>query len=418
MSIARRLFRGLLPLLILGSAILVVAALMATRPETVPVPAEERAWPVEAVQAVRGAHAPILRLHGFIESPRAATLRSAVEADVAEVLIREGDSVAAGDPLIRLDPEELELALRERRAEVADLEAQLAVERQRIVGDRRDLESEERLLAIVRREMERISNLASEAFTSQAEVDQVSRNLEQQILAVSARRLAVASADARLAQLEARLQRAQALAARAELNLARSNVAAPFDGRIADLHVAPGDRVGPGEVLVALYDSDALEIRAMVTSTHVARLRQALQTGELEAHAVVDGASVPVRLSRLAGRADPGQGGLDALFAIPPGADLLLGRFATLELTLPAEPDSVLLPFEALYETTRIYRVRDGRMEAVSIERIGEARMPDGRRGVLVRSDVLQDNDLVVVTQLPQAMEGLSVRAVERGDGT
>ena len=414
---APRLARAAVPFIFVGLAALLVFALIATRPDTTPAPAEERRWPIEVVAVDRGAYAPILRLQGFIESPRAATLRAAVEGDVDEVPVREGDLVAAGDGLVLLEREELELVLRERRAEVSDLEAQLALERQRIAADREDLRSEERLLAIAEREIERVENLATEAFTSQADLDQARRGLEQQLLAVNARRLAVAGADARLEQMQARLDRAQALAARAQLDLDRGTIRAPFAGRVAEVRVAPGDRVAPGETVLSLYDTDALEIRATVMSSHVPRVRMALRTGALNAVADVDGSRVTVHLDRLAGRSDPGQGGVDALFSVEPGADLLLGRFASLELELPPEPDSFLLPFEALYETNRIYRVRedDQVMEAVAIRRVGEARMADGRRGVLVQAPGLENGERVVTTQLPQAMEGLRVRVVDPG---
>lgn len=417
MSIARVAFRGLLPLLILALAAGAVLLLIVTRPESTPEPGDERQWPVDVVTVERGSHAPRLQLQGFLESPRSAALRSAVEADVVDVAVREGDRLSTGDVLVRLDDTDLELTLRERRADVADLEAQLAVEQERIAADRRDLQSEERLLEIAQREMERIDNLANDAFSSQSDVDRVRRTLEQQVLAVNARRLAVETADGRERQLRARLERARALVARAERDLSRTRITAPFSGRVAAVEVSVGDRVGPGEMLVSVYDTDALEIRASVLSDAVPALRLALSGDGLRGEAHVDASSIPIRLSRLAGRSEPGQGGVDALFSVPPDDDLLLGRFAVVELELPPEPGSFLLPFEALYQTDRVYRVIDGRMQAVAVQRLGEAPLPDGRRGIVVRGADLADGDQVIVTQLPQALDGLSVRIVEGENG-
>ncbi len=417
MSIRPLLLKAFLPVLIVVVAGGAILLLLATRPETTAQPLEERAWPVDVFEVRLDANAPVLRLHGFVESPRTSTLRAAVEADVTAVPVKEGERVAAGDVLAVLDPEELELAHREREAEVAELEAQLALEQQRIASDRDDLDTEERLLGIVRRELERVEDLATEAYTSQAELDQASRAVEQQSLAVSSRRLAVEGAEARLSQVRARLDRARALAARAELDLSRATIHAPFGGRILEVRVAPGDRVGPGETLASVYDTDSLEIRAMLVRAHVPRVRQALAGRSLQASAQIDDTRVTVELSRLAGRADPGQGGVDALFTIAPGSDLLVGRFASLELELPPLPDTVLVPYEALYDASRVYRLRNGRMQAVPVLRIGDAPMADGRRGVVLYSEDLENGDQVVTTQLPQAMDGLSVRPVDSGTG-
>ena len=58
----------------------------------------------------------------------------------------------------------------------------------------------------------------------------------------------------------------------------------------------------------------------------------------------------------------------------------------------------------------RIYKLVDGRMKAVIVERIGEQSTTNGYSEILVRSPDLQKNDQVIITQLPNAMDGLKVR--------
>jgi HlyD family secretion protein len=415
MSLARRSLKLILPLLILAGAGFAVFMLLATRPETVAEPVEERAWPVHVQPVTISAHQPVLNLQGFLEAPRGATLRSAVEGDVATVHVREGDRVEEGALLVELDDRELRLTLREREAEVAELEAQLALERRQVASNREELAIEERVLELAAGELKRLQDLAEQEFTPRADVDRAQRELEEQRLAVTSRMLAVAGADDRLSRLEAQLDRASALRDRAELDRQRGRIKAPFNGRVARLDVARGDRVMPGETLLAMYDLDSLEIRVTVPTAHLARLRLSAALDGSEAVATVDGQQVPVQLSRFGGQVDRGVGGVEALFAVTEAEDLVLGRFATVWLRLPAEPDSVLLPFEALYDTHRIYRVIDDRMDALDVERLGEATLPDGRRGALVRVPDLRDGDLVVTTQLPQAMHGLRVRMLDNG---
>jgi hypothetical protein len=61
----------------------------------------------------------------------------------------------------------------------------------------------------------------------------------------------------------------------------------------------------------------------------------------------------------------------------------------------------------------RIYRLDEGRMTALDVERIGEYRGPDGSVQVLVRSAALRAGDQIVTTQLPNAVNGLKVEVME-----
>lgn len=415
MSRVSTVLRWLLPVIILGVAGGVAALLVATRPQVTAEPAQERAWPVATTAVSVGAHQPVLRLQGFLESPRASTLTAAVNADVAAVPAREGDRVTAGDTLARLDDQELRLALEEREADVAELRSERRVEERRVELDRQELGWEEELLQLLGREVGRLEDLSRQQFASPSDLERAQQERTRQRLAVGERRFAVETAEQRLEQLDARLERARALRDRAALDLARTEVQAPFDARIAEVMVAPGDRVAPGEPLVRLYDADALEIRATVPRHALPAMRLARSGPGVEASAEVDGTRVPVALSRFSGRADPGQGGVDALFRVDDGGDaLVLGRFATLDVRLPPAPDTVVLPFEALYDAGRVYRVEDGRMRAVEVERVGRAELDNGERGVLVRAAALATGDRVVRTQIPQAMDGLRVQVTEQ----
>ncbi|MFV8834179.1 HlyD family efflux transporter periplasmic adaptor subunit [Aquisalimonas sp.] len=410
-----RLFRWILPVLILAGASGIALLLVLTGPDVPAEPAEERAWPVATVTATVAAHRPLVRMQGFLESPRTAGLTAAVEGDVAELQAREGDQVEEGGALVRLDDRELRLTLTQQEADVADLESQRRTEQRRIEGDRQDLALEQELEALLEREVERLRDLSRDQYASPSQLEQAEQQLKRQRLAVAERQFAVDTAQNRLDRLDAGLDRARALRDRAALDLSRAEVRAPFAGRVAEVAVSPGDRVRPGEPLVTLYDTEALEVRATVPRQVLAPLRLALAGSGVDAHATVDGETVPVSLSRFSGRAERGQGGVDALFRVNGGGDgLVLGRFATLEMTLPPEPDTVLLPFEALYDAGRIYRVRDGRMEAVDVTRVGQARHDSGRRGVLVRAAELETGDAIVATQIPQAMDGLRVQVLEQ----
>ncbi len=407
-----RPLRWLLPPLIALATAGIIALLMVTAPDTPEGEVEERVWPVQMVTAERGAHAPVLRLQGFVESPRSSTLTAAVEGDVAAMPVREGARVEAGDTLLRLDDRELQLQLAQQVADVRELDAQRRIEAARTASERDALELERELLGLLSRERERLESLSRDQLAALTDRDRAQQDEARQKLAVRQRRESVETAEARMDQVEARLERARAVRDRTRLDLERTEVTAPFAGRIAERLVAEGDRVRPGEPLIALYDHRALELRTLVPAGSLGRLRAAQALDEpIIGEAAIDGDRVPARLAGFGGRAERGQGGVEALFRLGTDGDApVLGRFGTLTLELPPQPGTFVLPYEALYDTDRVYRVRDERMEAVPVERLGHARREDGELGVLVRAEGLATGERLVATQLPQAMDGLRVR--------
>lgn len=410
-----QLLRLLLPLVILLLSAAVVGALVATRPETQSEPAREPVRSVGAMAVNPAPHSPVVRLYGRLESPSRTRLNAALTADVLAVPVRDGQTFARGELLVRLDDADARLAVRQREADVAELEAQLRAERARHRYDRQAVDDEQRLLELARREVARQEDLAARELSSAAAVDAARRELARQELALTLREETVATFEARIGALEARLERARAALDTARRDLARTRISAPFDGRAASVEVAAGGRVRPGDALLTVYDTADLEVRATLPAAHVARVREALAEGRaLEAVARVDGRALQVRLVRLAGLTVAGAAGVEAIFQVQGGEPrVALGRFASVSLRLPPVAGSIAVPFQALYGIDRLYRVQDGRLAAVSVERLGEAPGPDGTPRALVRSDALRAGERIVTTQLPEATDGLRVQIVE-----
>jgi multidrug efflux pump subunit AcrA (membrane-fusion protein) len=338
-----------------------------------------------------------------------------VAADVKQVLVAEGQLVARGQPLVIQDDRDIALTLRQRLADVAESEAMIDSERRRYESDLRALERERAMLALDEKAVTRAENLNRRQLGSESLLDEARLALERQALAVNEKQLAVTDHAARLAQLQARLARAEALRDQARLDQTRTQIIAPFTGRIAKVPVAPGDRVQVGDLLVEIYATDELEMRAQVPFRYLSAVRSALKTGTtLVAKAIIDNDTLQAELRRLSGEANQAVGGVDALFHIVQGAEEVVpGRLLPLVLTLPPEAQTVELPFTAIYGLDHIYRLQEGRMAALPVERIGERRDSDGSVRVLVRSPALEAGDKIIVTQLPNAVTGLKVKTAD-----
>lgn len=387
------MLRRIIPFLILALAVGGFMALKATRPKGVPVAPKERVWRIQTESVEVADHRPELSLFGRVEAPDRVRAAAPVAGRLLEVRVRDGERVAAGTLLARLDPMDLEPRLARARAE-------LEKERLRHAHDQDALEQERELLELARKALGRADKVQSQKLGTASDVDQASEQLARARLAVTLREQALAEHPARLALLEASL-------AEAERDAARAEIRAPFDARIGTVESAAGDQLQPNQTILTLYPTDGLYLRAKVPGVHAAELRSALAQGErLKARANFAGRTYDATLERLSGEADAR--GVDALLRMESGADMPLGAFVDLILERPSAPDTVALPFTALHGGDRVFTLEDTRLQSVPVERVGEVSL-DGATQVLVRAPGLATGARVMVTHLPNAVQGLKV---------
>ena len=404
------------PRLIIGTVVAVlVLALFKPPPEQEP--SQDLAARVRVELARPAAFPPQLLLFGRIESPASATLSSAVTAQVAKTPLLPGDRVEAGQLILALDPREAQFARDQAQAALAQAEAQKASARRSHQSDLKALELERDLTSMAEDNVARLQKLRADSLASQVQLDEARQNLARQRLSMENRQLAVNNYRNTVERLDAEIARARAARDQADLDLERSQVVAPFDGRITTLHVAAGERVRPGEPLISLYADRGVEIRAQIPQRYLPQVRTGLANGRLTGTVMLEGQQVPVALERLAGEVSRGQGGVDGLFRVE--SDKLvpeLGRPLELFLSLPAEDNLVAVPAAALHGLNRLYRLDpQDRLDAITVQRIGEWLDAEGQRRILVRG-AIEPGDRLMVTQLPGAIDGLQVHATVSGD--
>lgn len=406
----RRLLPVLLVLVAIGIASLLIA-LRPTPPESNP---EEKAWPIQTTVIQSASRSPQLRLLGRVETPFRSTLSAAVTADVARLIRLEGQHVSKGDVILELEDDEVGLLVDQRQADVAELESQIAQERNQYDADKKLLEREKSLVALAQRALDREQRLSESNLNSQTRLDQAREALQGAEISLVNRQLAVANHDSRLKSLQAKLDRANALLAQARLDLGRTRIHAPFDGTITEIDVSPGERVRPGEPLISLYASDDLEVRAQIPMNRIVTIQQALATDqELTATTRLGGVSRKLHLTRLSGQVNSGAGGMDGLFRFTDDAPAAaLNRTLDISLELPQEPNLFSVPVASLYDEHTLYRVKDGRLESLDVQVMGD-RFEQDRQFLLIRTDQLQDGDRILATQLPNAITGLKVSVMD-----
>jgi multidrug efflux pump subunit AcrA (membrane-fusion protein) len=130
----------------------------------------ETACPVRVIEALAVELAPSAEGYGPVRPARVWKAVAQVSGRIIEIhpRLRDGEILAAGTELIRIDPIDYELALAQAQAELAKLE----VAEQ---NARASLEIEERNRDLANQELERLRKLGTRGTVSDSDVDQAER---------------------------------------------------------------------------------------------------------------------------------------------------------------------------------------------------------------------------------------------------
>jgi RND family efflux transporter MFP subunit len=198
--------------------------------ETVALPAEaaqqfatDVAQPVVGAEVVRDTLWVTVRASGQAASVQGATVYSRVDAIVREIAVSENQAVAEGDLLVAFDTTEYGLAL--ARAQAGLVEAQARFQEMTLFDD------------------------------------------EITDPGVREERARLARARSGLAQADVTLREAQ-------INMERTQVRAPFSGRVADLRVVPGQHAGAGTELMTVVSMNPIKVELNVLEQNIGYVRE------------------------------------------------------------------------------------------------------------------------------------------------
>ena len=204
--------------------------------------------PAAAVSIVTLQQKPIERASDFISTVRSlhsTTIQPLVEGRVIQILVKSGDRVREGTPLVQIDPEKQIATVRaaesNRAGRVADVEYWQA-------------------------QVARLKALLDTRTISRNEFDQAQHNLE--------------AAVANLAALDAQVKEGQ-------VQLQYYRVTAPTAGIVGDISIREGDRVTTSTQITTIDDLSGLEAYVQVPLDRAPELRLGLPVQILDANGQV-----------------------------------------------------------------------------------------------------------------------------------
>lgn len=240
-----------------------------------------------------------LRASGSVEASTVA-VASEFPARVAEVLVEEGERVAVGDLLVRLDAgmldaqrEQAAAGVRAAEAGVTAAEANLAlleagpsqeqlalaegaVERAQVTLDRLEADWDDLTRAQRNTPAGRELRLRRDV----ARVDVRNAQAQLELTRAGSRPEQVAVAEAQLGAAQAQVEAARAGLAAIDTQLGKLAIGAPIGGVVLTRAVEPGEYAAPGTPLIELGQLDALTITVYVPEDRYGQLRSG-QTAEM-----------------------------------------------------------------------------------------------------------------------------------------
>jgi multidrug efflux system membrane fusion protein len=248
---------------------------------------------------------------GTVEAYADVDIKAQVTGILMQVHFTEGQMVKKGDLLLSIDPRQPQATLKMAQA---------------------NLEKDQAQLKNAEREAARQTELLQKGFASQDVYDQAQTTVETLRAAVSADKGAIENTN---------------------LQLDYCSIASPVDGCAGRLLVHQGNLVKANDIcVVTIRQVDPIYVSFWVQEQHLPAIRKNMANGALDVTVTVPGAeSEPIHgtLAFIDNTVDPDNRTihLRATFANP-DRRLWPGQYVKVLLTIAREPDSILVPSQAV----------------------------------------------------------------------
>lgn len=346
---------------------------------------------------------PTILASGLLAYREEVNLTSEVLAKVAEILVKEGDSVAKGQVVLRLDPETYRNAI--EREDASRRQSVISIERQRLD------------LALRQKQFKRSEQLLERRMIDQAHFDEDRNQLEL--------------AKIELRSSEEALRRAEAVLRDAHELLDKTEIRSPITGTIVALPIKIGETAIPstsalmGSQLMKIADTSAIQAELKVDEADVAKV-SVRQKVDLYPAAYPDTAITgEISQIALAPTLEPGNQGraykVTALLEAPVELKLRSGMSARADIFLGDDGEVLAVPVEAVLSeegedqkpVRYVWKLVNGQARRAVIEvGLSDDRWEEVRNG-------LNSGDRIVTGPtriLHRLREGDRVNAVEKKD--
>lgn len=327
---------------------------------------------VAATPVVRQQHFDIERYFvGQVRANQRAQLGFEVAGTLAELVVDEGDKVAAGQLLASLDS--------------SLLASELAV----ITAESEDLKARRRL---AQRDLQRQRDLIRQGFASEQRIDELESELDS---------------------LGALIRKQEALLTAAKTRLRKHSLKAPYDGQVAQLYSDTGSVAVPGEPVLLILEQGRDELQVGIPR----RLLAQVKVGD-EARVRINDQDQMVSVLAVSTHVDNLTRTAMVRLALPAGQEYVDGQLGYLALPERVEHEGFWIPDTALSASVRgmwnvyaLMREEGSELQRIESRSVELLHMAHGQAYV---SGAVKDGEQLVASGVHRVLPGLSVR-VETG---
>jgi len=382
----KNIFKKVLPpVLVFVASIFIVNALVAAKPTPEKKPKEQRAVSLFVDEVIAQTVKLKVTSQGEVKPQTEIDLMAQVSGQVISVSknFTEGSQFKAGDRLILIDDADYRLAVIRAQSQVAI--AKVAVEKELANS--------------------KIKKAQWQRKNSKAQPSDYALNIPQ------------------IAQARAQLKSAQAELKAAELNLARTEIKAPFDGRVQNENVAIGQYITPATLLGHIFSTDIVEVRLPLTDSQLTELSlpMGFVASQYNAPVVTFTAGLGLVNKQWNGRIVRTNAAVDnqtrmvyAIAEVPkPYANkttpLAVGLYVNAEINSHIMQNTLMFPRLALHNKDKVYVINDDDKLEIRTVKV----LSTSKDFVHVASGVVA-GEKVVTSTVPVVIEGMDVIALSR----
>ncbi|WP_052288551.1 efflux RND transporter periplasmic adaptor subunit [Leptolyngbya iicbica] len=320
---------------------------------------------------------------------------------IQQVLVNEGDRVAAGQPLVILDDTNL-------RTDIQRAQAQLEVAQAQLQQQQANLAQARAQFAEAETNRQRYQSLAAQGAVSSEEAD---RRATQAVTA----RAAVGVAQANVTSAEANIRSQQSEISRLQTELTRTTVVAPLAGIVAERPASVGDVSSTATEVVSLIQGNQLELFAEVPQAQLTQVSVGAPvrvTSSTDPNIRVEGT-----VQEIQPLVDPQTRTAQVVIRLPESERLRSGMFLTAAIQ-SGQRSGLTIPAEALLPqpdgSVRVYLLGPDQTAVARTVEIG-ARVPgtgeegdrveilqgldSGEQVIVAGASYVQDGDTVTVAE-------------------
>jgi RND family efflux transporter MFP subunit len=344
--------------------------------------------------------------------------------------LKKGNSLPAGTTVVRIDPEDYQVTLKQTQADLAANKASLKQLQEEDKTTRRSLELAKRNLEVGEQELARIQGVFDKGLIARSTLDaeeQTVLQLKQQVEETQGQLNTFAS---RKASINAQIDRATQQVKGQQTTLGRTEIKLPFDARIGEVSIEKGEFVSIGTPLFEALDVKGVEINAQLPILHMRALVSHLRDSDLDGNMARNTQEVlkslnltararlvggmpdaiwEARVLRLSESIDPTRRTLGIVVGIEnpygkviPGKrpPLLKGMYTAVEFFGP-EREALVIPRKAVHQG-RVYVV--GKENRLAIKPV-ELQFQQGDLAVI--SSGIEEGDQIIINDLIPVIEGM-----------